>query len=206
MRSNIRVRSRRMFRRIGGASVFGISTRGALRFGRTEQEITLDAERSGGSGDCKVDFAPAVSLRANVRDALLDGRPIAVRAATNASDQHARVHFSLGAGKHHLRIRVMDDFAVSFSSHLPPLGAKSQGLRILSESWSAAKDQLTLDLAGAAGRSYLLSVWNPAQIQSVEGGEMEREAEGTQIGVTIGSSGTDPYPRQRLTIRFRGRP
>jgi len=194
------------WKRFGISNLHACGDVATLRFERTEQEISLDAERGAGSGDCKVDFAPAVSLRAKVRDAQLDGKPIAVSTVPNLSDQHARVHFSLGTGKHHLRIRVMDDFAVSFSSNLPPLGAKSQGLRVLSEAWSAAKDQLTLDLAGAAGRRYLLSVWNPEQIQSVEGGEIERRAEGTQIGVTIGSNGADPYPRQKLTIRLRGRP
>lgn len=177
-----------------------------LRFERTEQEISLEAERATGSVDCNIDFAPALSLRAKVRGAELDGKPIAVKAVPNASDQHVLVHFSLGPGKHHLRVRVMDDFAVDFSSNLPPLGAPSQGLRILSETWSASKDQLTLELAGAAGRRYLLSAWNSAQVQSVEGGEIERSAERTQIGVTIASDSADPYLHQKLTIRFRKKP
>ncbi|HKT47118.1 MAG TPA: hypothetical protein VJP87_06295 [Candidatus Acidoferrales bacterium] len=173
----------------------------SLRFERTEQEISLEAERTAGSADGTLEFNPALSLRAKVRGAELDGKAVALHVQANDRDQHVLVHIPLTSGKHHLRIRVAEDFAVSFSSALPPLGSESEGLRILSETWSAAKDQLTLELAGAAGKSYALSVWNPAQIRSIEGGEMEGASD-TKIGVTIAPQGAQKYPHQKLTIHF----
>jgi hypothetical protein len=71
-----------------------------------------------------------------------------------------------------LKIRVRNDFAVSYESTLPALGSPTVGLRIISETWSASRDTFTLNVAGTPGASYDLSVWNPGQTASVEGGEL----------------------------------
>jgi len=60
------------------------------------------------------------------------------------------------------------------SNELPPLGSASRGLRVLSESWNAARTQLTLEVSGLAGSRYQLDVWNPGQISSVEGATLTK--------------------------------
>ena len=71
-----------------------------------------------------------------------------------------------------MRLRIRDDFGLSISPVLPPLGSASQGLRVLSESWTPARDALTLEVSGAPGRQYEIGMWNAAQVASVEGAEL----------------------------------
>src|SRR5258705_13535944 len=87
-------------------------------------------------------------------------------------DQHVVVQASLKKGESVLRIKLRNDFGIGVSPSLPPLGSRSQGLLMLSESWSAAHDAVTLDVAGAAGSQYELSIWNPATVASVDGAQL----------------------------------
>ncbi|MGA8529398.1 MAG: hypothetical protein WB622_06770, partial [Acidobacteriaceae bacterium] len=58
-----------------------------LSWSRTTDAIRLDVTRRVGD-TCDLDFAPALSLRAQVRRVLLDGRPVRYRVETNSIDQH----------------------------------------------------------------------------------------------------------------------
>ena len=55
---------------------------------------------------------------------------------------------------------------------------------MLSESWSSNRDTLTMDVAGVAGGVYELTVWNPSQTATVDGGELlassERKRQGSR--------------------------
>jgi hypothetical protein len=123
---------------------------------------------------------------------------------TRGGDQHIVVEFPVTTGKNSLRIRVMNDFGLSEQSSLPALGSVSRGLRVLSETWSATKDQLTLEISGAAGREYELSVWNPGEIQSVEGAEFNPSVSKDTIGVKIPRSDAEAYPHVQVVIHFLG--
>ena len=76
---------------------------------------------------------------------------------------------------------------------------------MLKESWTPARDALTLEIAGAQGKQYELGLWNPAQVASVEGAELMRNAESANIRVTIPKSESDPYPREKIVIHFTGK-
>src|SRR5881296_3830579 len=121
-----------------------------LRFAKDLGGITLEVKASGDASRI-IDFQPAVSLRAKVLGVEFNGHPLPFRVHSNAADQHVTVRFPVYGGPNVLRIRLKNDSGLSFNSTLPPLGARSRGLRVVSESWNPSLDALTLDVSGAAG-------------------------------------------------------
>jgi len=142
-----------------------------LRYQKTESEITLNVDQKDATNFI-LDFEPALSLRARVLGVELNGKPAEFHVAANETDQHVLLHLPLSARANIIRIRVKNDFGVVYRSTLPMLGETSQGLRILSESWSPARDALTLEVAGVPGASYDLALWNPKQVVSVDGAKL----------------------------------
>src|SRR6266404_352354 len=140
---------------------------------RSAEGIFLEAGRTAGTGESTIEFRPAVSLHATVQKVELNGKPLPFRVETNDEDQHVVVRFPVSEGQKFVRIVVANDFAVTSTAVLPPLGSVSTGLRILSETWSSSHDELTLNVSGSAGAQYQLSVWNAAQIDHVEGAELK---------------------------------
>jgi len=140
-----------------------------LAYHRTFDEITLAIESD---GNATLEFAPALSPRARVIGAAFENRRVPFQVSRSDTDQHAAVRVSLPAGRSTLRIRLRDDFGLSYANVLPELASPSRGLRITSEAWSREGDTLTLNAVGARGSIYQLAIWNPAQIASVEGGEI----------------------------------
>jgi hypothetical protein len=151
-----------------------------LREIRDEGGITLEVQASG-SKSCTIDFQPAVSWRAKVLGVEWDGHSAQFHVKPNTEDQHVLVHVTVTDGSHKLGIRTQDDFGLSYDGQLPELGTASQGLRILSQQWNAARDQLTIETSGIAGRQYELSIWNGGQIRSVSGARLERESDGKTV-------------------------
>jgi glycogen debranching enzyme len=183
--------------RVGGATA-------DIDFRRTNEEITLELRRSG-AGDLFFEFAPALSLRAEVTAVSLNGRPVAFKLQPNDTDQHLQVRFPVSSGPNTLRVQVRHDFSVSYPSRLPNLGARSEGLRILSQKWSDSRDELTLHLEGLAGKSYVLLVSSPKEIASVDGGTLRKSGDMVDAILVNPSVGTDRYARSTLVFRFAPR-
>ena len=116
-----------------------------LRYQRTDDGFSLDTERSG-SGDCTLEFSPAISAAAEVMTVEMSGHLVQNRVLKSAMDQHVVVRFPVARGSNKLHIALHNDFAVSVATTLPPLGTASRGLRVLSESWSASKDRLEMEV------------------------------------------------------------
>src|SRR5579864_4559164 len=173
-----------------------------LSYTRTAEEIFLEAGRTSGSTECIIEFHPAISVRASVNRVELDGRPLPFRLETNEEDQHVIVSFPVGEGQKFLRIIVQNDFAVSIASPLPPLGSESRGLRMLSETWSPARDQLTLDVSGASSAPYELKLWNPSQLQRVEGAELKKNPDSSTLMLQIPSSASEQYAHAKIVLHF----
>jgi len=178
-----------------------------INYSKSDEGIALETGLTSGSEECTFEFRPAVSLRAKVRTAELNGKPIPFQVETREGDQHIVAQFPIVTGKHFLRIRLVNDFGLSEQSSLPALGSTGHGLRVLSETWSASRDQLTLEVSGAAGGEYGLQVWNPGEIQSVEGAGLNfgvgnpstlRE----NLWIQIPRSDSKPYPHVRVVIHF----
>ena len=169
-----------------------------FQYHKNADSIVLDANRSG-SGDCWVEFSPAMSLRAEVISVEMNGRPLPFKMQLNAHDQHVLVRFPVYGGPNHVVIRVKNEFGLAFSNELPPLGSASRELRVLSESWNATRDQLMLDTSGRAGRTYELGVWNPDQVSSVDGAALSKQG---KLEIQMPQSSEDDYVPQKVTIHF----
>src|SRR5256884_2811892 len=141
-----------------------------LHYAKDIDGITLEVRApEGASGQVSIDFQPAISLRAKVLGVTLNGRGAEFHVETSSVDQHVLVLIPLSTGPHSLRIRLQDDFGLTYHSTLPVLGASSEGLRIVSETWSPSRDRLTLGVSGLARRQYRLSAWTASQIVFVSG-------------------------------------
>ena len=174
---------------------------------KTASEIALEVTRAG-SGECSMEFSPAVSLRAQVSAVELNGKRVPFKLNQSDVDQHIAVQFKVSGGANGLRITLKNDFGLSLSPVLPALGSTSQGLRVISETWSSARDSMTLDVSGVAGKEYELSVWNPAQIASVEGAELTQPTKGgddTKLKIQIPAAGSEAYVREKIVIHFIGK-
>jgi len=168
-----------------------------LKYTRTADTITLESTGIG-PGDCELDFAPALSLRAKVLGAELNGKTIQFHVQTNSIDQHVAVSFPACAGSNKLVMHLRNDFGLSLDSRLPKLGAVSDGLRVVSESWSAARDALTLDVSGAAAQQYDLAVLNPTQVRAVDGAELVNG----KLRVQFPAGVPGVYSRRSITLHF----
>ncbi len=174
----------------------------SLNYTKAKEEISLEASRRTGSEECAIEFRPAISLRAKVLKAELNGKPVPFRVEANANDQHVVVNFSVKQGKNLLRIYVRNDFGLSAPASLLPLGSTSRGLRILSETWSPSKDQLTIEVSGAAGAEYELKLWNPGQIDKLEGADLGPTPAGQTLWIRIPPSDSERYPHLKVVIHF----
>jgi glycogen debranching enzyme len=178
-----------------------------MNYSKTEEEIMLETGLTSGSEECTLEFSPAISLRAKVQKVELNGKPIPFQVETREGDQHIVVQFPVKGGKNSLRIRLLDEFGYSNRPSLPVLGSASRGLRVLSETWSASRDQLTLEVSGTAGEGYGLRVWNPGEIQSMEGGGLNFNAENPSalkenLWIQIPASDSEPYPHAKIVFHF----
>ncbi len=152
---------------------------------------------------CDLGFVPAFSLRATVTRVTLDGKDVQFYLEPSVTDQHARVEFDVGDAPRTLRYFVQNDFAVSYEPSLPNLGAASDGLHILTEEWTQSRDQLTLHLSGIANHEYFLSVSDPLQVASVDGGELVgRDSASPQIRVRIPNGAPNTFVNSSLTIHL----
>jgi hypothetical protein len=138
-------------------------------------------------------------LRTVVISVEMNGRPLAFKMLPNQNDQHLAVRFQLNSGTNSLVIRTRNDFGLSLANDLPPLGSVSRGIRVLSESWNGPKSQLTLDVSGLAGERCQLSVWNPAQVSSVDGGTLSKTGS-LEIQMPPGTTGS--YVPQKVILHF----
>jgi glycogen debranching enzyme len=173
-----------------------------LNFTKSTEGIFLEIGRTAGSGESTIEFRPSISLCAAVQKVELDGKPLPFRVEANEEDQHVVARFPVSEGPKLLRIFVSNDFAVTATPALPPLGSVSSGLRILSETWSPSHDQLTLDISGSTGARYELRLWNAAQIERIEGAELKKKPEGSILALQIPSHDSEPYAREKIVIHF----
>ncbi|MGB8788427.1 MAG: hypothetical protein WA755_01160 [Candidatus Acidiferrales bacterium] len=175
-----------------------------LRYRKTPDDITLEFERSG-AGDCVIEFSPALSLRAEVLGVEINGRPVAYKVQPSDVDEHVAIRFPVYGGPGTLRIRTRNDFGLSVPSSLPPLGSSSRGLRVLSETWTASRDAASFEIAGLAGSEYALEVWNPAEIESIDGAKLEKSEDGgarVRLQFSANSDDAEPYARTTITFHF----
>jgi glycogen debranching enzyme len=178
--------------RVGSATV-------EFEYHKSVDSIVLETKHAG-TGDCWIEFSPALSLRTEVLAVSLDGKSIPFKMEPNANDKHLQVRFRVGSTGTTLSVKLRDDFGLALSNELPPLGSASRSLRIISETWNAAKTELTLHTSGLAGQKYQLDVWNPAQILSAENADVSEPGK-LKIQMPDGSAGS--YIEKDVVLHFR---
>src|SRR5712664_4171450 len=185
-----------------------------VRAGAAKMDLTYSKDAGGmtmevncaGTPACPVQFEPSLSLSAEVLGAELNGKPVPFHVAANGEDQHAMVQFEARGKSNALKIRVRNDFNVSYDSGLPRLGSRSEELRVLSQTWTPRRDALTLELAGSVGAEYELAV-DPGQLASVDGAGPVHSESGVQavrVRFPAGEPGT--YVKTKVVFHFFWKP
>jgi glycogen debranching enzyme len=170
-----------------------------FQYRKTRDSLTIEATRSG-DGDCWVEFSPAFSLRTKISSVEMNGKPLLFKIQANGEDQHVSMRFPVHGGANSVVIRIKDDFGLALTNELPALGSTSRGLRMISNSWNAAHDRLTVEVSGIPGMDYELGVWNPGQIGSVEGADLTKQG---KIHIEIPAAKNADYTHHVVVIHFR---
>jgi hypothetical protein len=132
-------------------------------------------------------------LRTKILSVEMNGTPLPFKIQANDEDQHVSMRFPIHDGANSVVIRTKNDFGLTLTNELPPLGSTSRGLRIISSLWSSARDQLTLEVSGVPGRDYELGVWNPEQVGAVDGAILTKQG---KLRITIPAT---PIPADKNT-------
>jgi glycogen debranching enzyme len=169
-----------------------------LTYHRSADEISVEINSSGVG---ELEFSPAISLRAQVTNADINGRAARFQLQPNGTDQHVLVRVRLRQGKNTVRIHTRNDFGISYANTLPDLGGGSRGLRIISGTWSAARDALALEVAGISGAKYQLALRNGGEIVSAEGAKIDQG----KLLLEIPSGPSSDYTRETITLHFSKR-
>jgi len=169
-----------------------------FQYRKTQNSVTVEATRSG-TGDCWVEFSPAFSLRTKVVSVEMNGKPLPFKIHPNDEDQHVSMRLPVHAGANRMVIRVKNNFGLALANVLPALGSTSRGLRVISNSWNSARDQLTVEVSGVPGMEYELGVWNPGQISSVEGAVLTEQG---KIRIEIPGAKDKDYSHRTVVIHF----
>jgi hypothetical protein len=175
-----------------------------FQYRKTTDRVVLEI-KSAGSGDCVVEFSPAFSLRTQVTSVEMNGRPMPFKLQPSGEDQHLPLRLVPHEGSNVLVIRVKNDFGLATSNDLPPGGSTSRSVRVVSESWNAGRDQLTVELSGVPGRQYELVAWNPQQIRSVEGAGFTKSGSFGKVLVQFPEGVDESYVHRKVILHF-GKP
>jgi Trehalase len=167
--------------------------------------IELAVNRTG-TGDCTIEFRPSMSPRTTAYKVELNGKAIAFEEEKHEADHHLVVRFSVKESKNTLRVWLKNDFGIYAGNQpLPPLGSASHGLRILSETWNASRDQLAIEVSGAAGLTYQIELaGSDSEIQSVDGATIANTT--SRYNIQMPAGGGEPYPHKMVVIHFLPQP
>jgi hypothetical protein len=184
-----------------------------LTYTAKPDSITLETKCVGNT-PCNVAFKPAISLRARVASVTsgpAEGRrPIPFHVTENDDDQHVEIE-TKGSSNSIVTIQLSDNFGLTYNSTLPPLGSTSRGLRILSQTWSAGHDMLTVEVAGASGQAYDLNLTNSmrnasakgAILAQVEGGDHFVDVDGVdKIRIHFADENQGQYTHRKILLHF----
>jgi hypothetical protein len=160
--------------------------------------MTLNVSPHSATG-LTLEFSPAVSARARVTAVTVNGRPAKFDVKKNATDQHVKIAVPL-AQPSTIRIHVLNDFQLMLRPQLPPLGAASRNMKVVSEWWDPSSSEVTYDIAGIAGNSYDIPVRGSAGA-SVEGGRLISSGASATLRVAIPGHSPE-YGHVRVTFHF----
>jgi glycogen debranching enzyme len=164
-------------------------------------DITLEIQRHG-SDAVQLEFSPALSLRARILDADVNGSQITPKISANEDDQHATVSVPISADSTTIHLRVSGNFGIAYPYAAPADGTVSANLKIVSEQWNAAHDQLHLQVAGINGKTYELPIFNAPSGIAVEGAKVIKGESGPALEVAFPPGAPGAYATKTIALRF----
>ena len=179
------------------------ATRLDFTFHRTWEDMTLEVRRHRSSKESvQLEFSPAISLRARILEATVDGNKVSPTISANGNDQHVAVSASIAKDTTTIRLRVNDDFGIAYPFAAPADGAPSSNLRIISEAWNDAHDRLEVLVAGVGGGKYVVPIFNAPSGISVEGAVITKTESGFDLEVSFPPGPPDKYTDRTITLQF----
>ena len=171
-----------------------------LSYHRAGEDIMLEVQRHG-SGLVELGFSPALSPRAKVLEAQVNGQKVSPTIAANENDQHATVSAAISGDKTTIHLRVTGDFGVAYPFAIPADGAASSSLRIVSEQWNAAHSELQLQVAGVNGKTYEVPIFNVPSGIGVDGAVITKVL-GLALEIAFPPGQPDSYSSRAVTLKF----
>lgn len=172
-----------------------------LAYHNVGEDMILEVTRRG-SGKVELTFSPALSPRARVLGADVNGSKVSAKITANDSDQHATISVPITAEKTTLHLRVTANFAIGYPHSAPADGAASSSLKIVSEHWNSAHDNLQFQLAGISGQTYTLPFFKAPSGISVQGASITKNATGLALQIVFPSGPPDTYVPATVTLQF----
>src|SRR5271166_2688109 len=169
-------------------------------FHRAGDDMTLEVQRHG-KDNVQLEFSPALSLRAKVLEATVDGNRISPKISANENDQHATVSVPVSIDKTTIHLRVSGDFGIAYPYAAPADGATSSNLKIISEQWNDAHDQLQLQVAGVNGKTYDVPIFNAPSGIDVRGASITT-LPGLALEITFPPGPAGTFTTRTVTIQF----
>jgi glycogen debranching enzyme len=170
---------------------------------RTADGIILEVQRHG-NASLQLTFSPAMSLRAKILDAEVNGHKIALAPSANENDQHPTVSLPIASDKTTIHMRVSDNFGIACPFAVPADGTPSSNLKIISEQWNPSRDQLQLQVAGVNGKTYDVPIFGAPSGIAVTGARITK-LPGLALEIVFPPGPKDAYSTQMITLKFPAR-
>lgn len=165
------------------------------------EDFTLEVQRHG-SSKFELNFSPAFSPRAKILAAEVNGQKVTPKISANDSDQHATLSVPITTDKTTIHLHVTGDFAVGYLYPVPADGAASTALKFVSSQWSAAHDQLQLQVAGIGGQTYSLPLFNAPSGIAVHGAKIVKPGSGLALEVGFPPGAAGAFTTSTVTLDF----
>lgn len=108
----------------------------------------------------------------------------------------------ISTNKTTIHLRVTGNFGIAYSFTAPADGARSSNLKVVSEHWNAAHDQLQLNIAGVNGKTYQLPIFNAPSGIAVKGATMTKPPSGLALEIVFPPGPAGTFSSRTVTLQF----
>jgi hypothetical protein len=182
----------------------GHRLRGELRQSASEMRLSLD---DASEAPLAVDFSPALPWGARVSRVLVDGKPAGFHQADTAALSRVEIRFRL---ERHADVVIQYGGGIGVVPAVPhpEPGDRTEQLKLLRVSQpvspaGAAPKELTLRVAGLAGRSYVVDLVTRLRAIAADGATVVKTAAGFRLNISFAKSpGGSGYVERDIHIRY----
>ena len=180
------------------------STSLSFSYHRTNNQIELQVNRRGRQ-KVQLEFLPALSFRAQIVAAEVDGHSVSIHPAEppNGVDQHVHLSVPITSDNAIIRIHFRGDFGIVYPYQAPTSGAVSTNLKIVSEQWNGTHDRLELRVAGGNGKIYRIPLVGDLIGLTVTGGELDPQSRSLELAYPPGPP--DAFTTRTVVLQFSRR-